>query len=79
MGLGSGVNRLKDSKAKSKVIILLTDGVNNTGNIDPKTATELSKELNIKVYTIGIGTNGMVEFHTRKTREQENCSSEGNK
>lgn len=62
MGLGSGVNRLKDSKAKSKVIILLTDGVNNTGNIDPKTATELSKELNIKVYTIGIGTNGMAEF-----------------
>ncbi len=62
MGLGSGVNRLKNSKAKSKVIILLTDGVNNTGNIDPKTATELSKELNIKVYTIGIGTNGMAEF-----------------
>jgi len=62
MGLGSGVNRLKDSKAKSKVIILLTDGVNNTGNIDPKTATELAKELNIKVYTIGIGTNGTAEF-----------------
>ncbi len=62
MGLGSGVNRLKNSKAKSKVIILLTDGVNNTGNIDPKTATELSKELNIKVYTIGIGTNGTAEF-----------------
>ncbi len=62
MGLGSGVNRLKDSKAKSKVIILLTDGVNNTGNIDPKTATELAKELNIKVYTIGIGTNGTADF-----------------
>ncbi len=62
MGLGSGVNRLKDSEAKSKVIILLTDGVNNTGNIDPKTATELAKELNIKVYTIGIGTNGTAEF-----------------
>ena len=61
MGLGSGVNRLKESKAKSKVIILLTDGVNNSGNLDPKTATELAKELNIKVYTIGIGTNGMAE------------------
>lgn len=62
MGLGSGVNRLKDSKAKSKVIILLTDGVNNSGNIDPRTATELAKELGIKVYTIGIGTNGMADF-----------------
>lgn len=62
MGLGSGVNRLKDSKAKSKVIILLTDGVNNAGNIDPRTATELAKELGIKVYTIGIGTNGMADF-----------------
>jgi Ca-activated chloride channel family protein len=62
MGLGSGVNRLKESKAKSKVIILLTDGVNNTGNIDPRTATELAKELKVKVYTIGIGTNGMADF-----------------
>jgi len=62
MGLGSAVNRLKDSKAKSKVIILLTDGVNNSGFIDPKTATELAKELEIKVYTIGIGTNGMADF-----------------
>ena len=62
MGLGSAVNRLKDSKAKSKVIILLTDGVNNSGNIDPRTATELAKELGIKAYTIGIGTNGMADF-----------------
>ena len=62
MGLGSGVNRLKESEAKSKVIILLTDGVNNSGNIDPRTATELAKELDIKVYTIGIGTNGMADF-----------------
>jgi Ca-activated chloride channel family protein len=62
MGLGSAVNRLKESKAKSKVIILLTDGVNNAGFVDPKTATELAKELNIKVYTIGIGTNGMAPF-----------------
>ncbi len=58
MGLGSAVNRLKDSKAKSKVIILLTDGVNNSGFVDPKTATELAKELEIKTYTIGIGTKG---------------------
>lgn len=62
MGLGSAVNRLKDSKAKSKVIILLTDGVNNTGFVDPKTATELAVGLGIKVYTIGIGTNGMASF-----------------
>jgi len=62
MGLGSGVNRLKESSAKSKVIILLTDGVNNAGNIDPRTATELAKELKIKVYTIGIGTNGTADF-----------------
>ncbi|CAL2089522.1 VWA domain-containing protein [Tenacibaculum sp. 190524A02b] len=62
MGLGSAVNRLKESKAKSKVIILLTDGVNNTGFVDPKTATELAKGNNIKVYTIGIGTNGMAPF-----------------
>lgn len=62
MGLGSAVNRLKDSKAKSKVIILLTDGVNNTGFVDPKTATELAIGLGIKVYTIGIGTNGTASF-----------------
>jgi len=62
MGLGSAVNRLKESKAKSKVIILLTDGVNNAGFVDPKTATELSKELGIKVYTIGLGTNGTALF-----------------
>lgn len=62
MGLGSAVNRLKDSKAKSKVIILLTDGVNNTGFIDPKTATELAVQLGIKAYTVGIGTNGTAPF-----------------
>ena len=62
MGLGSAVNRLKESKAKSKIIILLTDGVNNAGFVDPKTATELAKGNGIKVYTIGIGTNGMAPF-----------------
>ncbi|MGM0390384.1 MAG: vWA domain-containing protein [Bacteroidota bacterium] len=59
MGLATSVNRLKDSKAKSKVIILLTDGVNNSGFIDPKIASELAVEYGIKVYTIGVGSNGM--------------------
>lgn len=59
MGLATSVNRLKDSKAISKVIILLTDGVNNSGFIDPKIASELAVEYGIKVYTIGLGTNGM--------------------
>jgi len=59
MGLATSVNRLKDSKAKSKIIILLTDGVNNSGFIDPNTASELAVEYGIKTYTIGIGTNGM--------------------
>ncbi len=59
MGLATAVNRIKDSKAKSKVIILLTDGVNNSGFIDPNTASELAVEYGIKTYTIGIGTNGM--------------------
>ncbi|MGA9325546.1 MAG: VWA domain-containing protein [Salegentibacter sp.] len=58
-GLATAVNRLKDSKAKSKVIILLTDGVNNSGFIDPKIASELAVEFGIKVYTIGVGSNGM--------------------
>lgn len=59
MGLATSVNRLKDSKAKSKVIILLTDGVNNSGFIDPKMASDLAVEYAIKTYTIGLGTNGM--------------------
>lgn len=57
-GLATAVNRLKESKALSKVIILMTDGVNNTGFIDPKIASELAVENEIKVYTIGLGTNG---------------------
>lgn len=59
MGLATSVNRLKDSRAKSKIIILLTDGVNNSGFIDPKIASELAVEYGIKTYTIGLGTNGM--------------------
>ncbi|MDC1081281.1 VWA domain-containing protein [Flavobacteriaceae bacterium] len=58
MGLATAVNRLKDSRAKSKVIILLTDGVNNSGFIDPKIASELAVEFQIKTYTIGLGSNG---------------------
>lgn len=58
MGLATSVNRLKDSKAKSKIIILLTDGVNNSGFIEPQTAADLAIEFGIKTYTIGLGTNG---------------------
>lgn len=59
MGLATSVNKLKDSKAESKVIILLTDGENNAGFIDPITATQLANEYDIKTYTIGVGSNGM--------------------
>ncbi|MBU2907175.1 VWA domain-containing protein [Arenibacter algicola] len=58
MGLATSVNRLKESKALSKVIILLTDGVNNSGFIEPQTAADLAVEFGIKTYTIGLGTNG---------------------
>ena len=61
MGLTTAVNRLKDSKAKSRVIILLTDGVNNAGFIEPETASDIAQQYGIKVYTIGIGSNGMAE------------------
>ena len=59
MGLATAVNRLKESRAKSKIIILMTDGENNSGFIDPKIASELAVEFGIKVYTIRLGTNGM--------------------
>ena len=62
LGLTTAVNRLKDSKAKSKIIILLTDGVNNAGFIEPETASDIAQQYGIKVYTIGIGTNGTAEF-----------------
>ncbi|WP_421806015.1 vWA domain-containing protein [Flagellimonas sp.] len=58
MGLATSVNRLKESKAISKVIILLTDGVNNSGFIEPRTAADLAVGFGIKTYTIGLGTNG---------------------
>ncbi|WP_396212001.1 VWA domain-containing protein [Flavobacterium sp.] len=62
MGLTTAINRLKDSKAKSKIIILLTDGVNNAGFIEPETASDIAEQYGVKVYTIGIGTNGTAEF-----------------
>ena len=62
MGIANAVSRLKDSKAKSKVIILLTDGTNNMGDISPMTAAEIAKSFGIRVYTIGVGTNGMAPY-----------------
>jgi Ca-activated chloride channel family protein len=61
-GLATAVNRIKDSDAKSKVIILLTDGVNNRGEIAPATAAGIAKTFGIRVYTIGVGTQGMAPY-----------------
>lgn len=61
VGLATAINRLKDSKAKSRIVILLTDGVNNSGFIDPRMAADMAKEYGIKVYTVGLGTNGNAE------------------
>ena len=62
MGLANAVSRLKDSKAKSRVVILLTDGSNNRGDISPLTAAEIAKSFGIRVYTIGVGTNGTARY-----------------
>lgn len=62
MGLANAVSRLKDSKAKSRVVILLTDGSNNRGDISPLTAAEIAKSLGIRVYTIGVGTNKVAPY-----------------
>ena len=62
MGLANAVSRLKESKAKSKVVILLTDGSNNRGDISPMTAAEIAKSLGIRVYTIGVGTNNVAPY-----------------
>ena len=62
MGIANAVTRLKDSKAKSKVIILLTDGSNNRGDISPLMAAEIAKQFGIRVYTIGVGTNGTAPY-----------------
>jgi Ca-activated chloride channel homolog len=62
LGLANAVNRLKDSKALSRVVILLTDGVNNRGSIAPITAAEIAKVFGVRVYTIGVGTNGVAPY-----------------
>ena len=62
MGLANAVSRLKDSKAKSKVVILLTDGSNNSGDISPMTAAELAKKYGVRVYTIAVGTDKMTRY-----------------
>ena len=62
MGIANAVTRLKDSKAKSKVVIMLTDGTNNRGEISPLTAAEIAKSFGIRVYTIGVGTNGTAPY-----------------
>lgn len=61
-GIANGVNRLKDSDAKSKVIILLTDGVNNAGEVDPISAAEIAAKFGIRIYTIGVGTRGEAPY-----------------
>lgn len=62
MGLANAVSRLKESKAKSKVVILLTDGSNNMGDISPMTAAQIAKSLGVRVYTIGVGTNKVARY-----------------
>jgi Ca-activated chloride channel family protein len=62
MAIAQGVNRLKDSKAKSKVMILLTDGVNNRGEIDPLTAAQIAQTFGIRIYTIAVGTQGEAPY-----------------
>jgi Ca-activated chloride channel family protein len=62
MGLATAVNRLKDSQAKSKVVILLTDGTNTTGSIPPLTAADIAKQMKVRVYTVGVGTKGFAPY-----------------
>lgn len=76
MGLANGVNRLKKSDANSKVLILLTDGVNNRGSIDPMTAQRMAQKFEVKVYTIGIGSEGKAPFpvdtrHGKRYRKKQ--------
>ena len=82
MGLATAVSRIKESKAKSKVIILLTDGCNNTGSIAPEKAAELARTFGIRVYTIGIGTKGVAQIPVQtpfgvKMQDQEVKIDEG--
>jgi len=60
--IANGVNRLKDSKSKSKVMILLTDGVNNRGEVDPLTAAQIAQKFGIRIYTVGVGTVGEAPY-----------------
>ena len=60
--IANGVNRLKDSDAKSRIIILLTDGVNNSGEVDPISAAEIAKTFGVRIYTIGVGTRGQAPY-----------------
>jgi Ca-activated chloride channel family protein len=65
LGLANAVKRLKDSNARSRVVILVTDGQNNAGSIDPLTAAEIAKTFGIRVYTIGVGTHGTAPYPMR--------------
>lgn len=65
MGLATAVNRLRESEAKSKVVILLTDGVNNTGQVSPLVAADIAADYGVKVYTVGVGTRGMAPYPVR--------------
>ena len=78
LGLANAVNRIKDSETKSKVIILLTDGSNNRGDIDPQTAAEIAKTFGIRVYTVGVGSYGMtrVPVNTPMGRQYMTMQSE---
>ncbi len=62
LAIANGVNRLKDSEAKSRIIILLTDGVNNSGEIDPITAAQIAEKFGIRIYTVGVGTKGQAPY-----------------
>lgn len=64
-GLATAINRIKDSEAKSKIIILLTDGINNQGAVDPQSAAEIAALYNIRLYTIGVGTKGLAPYPFR--------------
>ena len=73
MGLANAVGRLKSSKAKSKVVILLTDGSNNMGDISPMTAAEIAQSLGIRVYTIGVGTNKVAPYQWQEVSNMSTC------
>lgn len=64
-GITTGLNRIRDSSAKSRIMVLLTDGVNNTGDVSPQTAAQLAKALDVKIYTIGAGTKGDAPYPTK--------------